>query len=149
MRKTWSHKSILGFSDDETVKLDFDQMPFFRVKYWAIKALKHFKLQGFIVLRSSEDCYHVIFDKTVSWAENMSVIAWIALLSQNAGLRRYLIMQCIKKCSTVRVSSKNEKASPRIVYRCGNQNENIREFLKVRRNIKIITRKMRKKRARI
>jgi hypothetical protein len=145
LRKTWSHNSILGISDEETVKLDFDEMPFSRVKYWASWALKRFKLQGFIILKSSKNCYHVIFDRTVSWVENMSVVAWVALLSHNEGLKRYLIMQCIKKCSTVRVSAKNEKSSPIVVYRCGNQSENVREFLKNRRLIKKITRKMQEK----
>ena len=146
MRRTSSHNAILGVSDEETVKLDFDQTPFSRVKYWALKALKRFKLQGFIILKSSKNCYHVIFDRALSWTENMSIVAWVALLSHNEGLRRYLIMQCIKKCSTVRVSSKGEKASPRIVYRCGNQSENIREFLKNRQLIREISQKMREKR---
>jgi hypothetical protein len=131
-----SHKSIIGITDDETVKLDFDQMPFPRVKYWAFWALKRFKLQGFIILKSSKNCYHVLFDRTLLWTDNMSAVAWVALLSHNEGLKRYLIMQCIKKCSTVRVSAKNEKASPRVVYRCGSQSENIREFLKNRQLIK-------------
>lgn len=141
MRKTSSHNFILGISDEETVKLDFDQMPFSGVKYWTLKVLKRFKLRGFIILRSSKNCYHVVFDRAVSWAENMRVMAWVVLLSHNEGLKRYLIMQCIKKCSTVRVSSKGEKSSPRIVYRYGNQNENIREFLENRHLIKEISRK--------
>jgi len=82
LRKTSYHRFILGYSDEETVKLDFDQMPFSKVKYWASRALERFKLQGFIILKSSKNCYHVIFDKTLSWTENMSVVAWIALLSQ-------------------------------------------------------------------
>ena len=69
-------RPILGLSDTETVKLDFDQIPFSKA-----------------------------------------------------------IMQCIKKCSTVRVSSKKEKPSPRIVYRFGSQNQNIREFLRKRKLI--------------
>jgi len=70
----------------------------------------------------------------------MSVVAWVALLSRNKELRKYHLMQCIKKCSTIRVSSKKEKPSPRIVYHFGNQNENIREFLKNRKLIaKIVT----------
>jgi hypothetical protein len=137
----WSHKPILGISDQETVKLDFDQMPLSKVKYWALKALKRFKLQGFIILKSSKNCYHVIFDRIVSWTENMSIVAWVALLSHNEGLRNYLIMQCIKRCSTVRVSPKNEKASPRVVYECGKRDQNIREFLKNRELIKRISRR--------
>lgn len=67
MRKTSCPKFILGYSDEDTVKLDLDEMPFSKVKYWASKALKHFKLGGFIILKSSKNCYHVIFNRTVSW----------------------------------------------------------------------------------
>ena len=144
--KTFSLRSILGFSDEETVKLDFDQMSFSEVKKWAFRTLKHFKLKGFIILKSSKNCYHVIFDRMVSWAENLSVVAWVALLSHNRGLSRYLIMQCIKKCSTVRVSAKKEKASPRIVFRFGDKGENITEFLKYRQLIKEIAQEMLKNR---
>lgn len=132
---------ILGISDTETVKLDLDDISFCRVKYWAFRAMRWFKLQGFIILRSSKNCYHVIFDRTVSWTQNMSVVAGIALLSHNEGLKKYHLMQCIKKCSTVRVSSKKEKPSPRIVYRFGSQNQNIREFLRKRKLIARISTK--------
>jgi hypothetical protein len=97
-----------------------------------------------IYSKSNKEFYHVIFDRTVSWAENMSVVAWVALISHNKGLTRYLIMQCIKKCSTVRVSSKNEKASPRIVYGYGKQNESIRGFFETREIIKKISQKLQK-----
>jgi len=44
----------------------------------------------------------------------------------------------------VRVSSKGEKASRALVYRRGNESENITEFLKNRQLIKKICQKMRK-----
>lgn len=145
LRKISCHKFILGYSDEETVKLDFDQMPFSKARYWAVKALKRFRLQGFIILKSSKNCYHVIFDKTLSWAENMSVVAWVALLSHSKTLQTYCLMQCIKGCSTLRVSNKGEKPAPRIVYRYGNQEHNVKEFLENRRLIKKIGQKTRKK----
>ena len=46
MTKMSCPKFILGYSDEDTVKLDFDQMSFSKVKYWASKALRHFKLVG-------------------------------------------------------------------------------------------------------
>ena len=144
MTRTSSHKFILGISDQETVKLDFDKMTFSKVRYWSQRALKHFKLQGFIILKSSKNNYHVIFDRALLWTDNVSIMAWVALLSHNEGLKCYLIMQCIKKCSTLRVSCKRGKAPPRVVYRCGNQSENIRIFLKNRQLIKKICRKTRK-----
>jgi hypothetical protein len=123
-----SHKSILGYSDTETVKLDFDEMSFRSVKYWASKAMKRFKLAGFLILKSSKENYHAVFNRKVTWKQNMSVVAWVALLSHDEGLRRYHLMQCIKGCSTLRVSSKRDKPPPRIVYRYGKQDQSVKEF---------------------
>ena len=134
-------KPILGFSDTETVKLDFDDVSFRTVRYWASRTVRWFKLQGFIILKSSENRYHVVFDRVVSWADNMRVVAWVALLSHNKSLAKWFLMQCIKGCSTLRVSPKREKPSPRIVYRYGKQHGNIKGFLKTRRIIKKISHK--------
>jgi hypothetical protein len=46
------------------------------------------------------------------------------------------------------VSNKKEKNPPRIVYRHGKQEEQIKDFLKMRQFIKKISQKMRRKRAR-
>jgi len=132
----WNHNSILGFTDDETVMLDFDETPFKTVKYWAQIALKHFGLGGFLILKSSENHYHVVFNRKVDWAENMSIVAWVSLQSNNQNMLRYLRMQCIKKSSTLRVGPKGEKSSPRIVYREGKEDNQINLFLKHRRLIK-------------
>lgn len=136
---------ILGVSDAETVKLDFDDVSFSLVKFWALRVMKWFKLKGFIILKSSKDCYHVVFDRAVSWSQNMRIVAWVSLQSYSRSLCKWFLMQCIKGCSTLRVSPKREKPSPRIVYRCGNQDENVKDFLRNRRIIKKISQKMQKK----
>lgn len=51
---------VLGFSDRETVKLDFDNTPFKNVRYWAVRAYNWFHLEGFWILRSSKNSYHVV-----------------------------------------------------------------------------------------
>jgi len=133
-------RPILGYSDRETVKLDFDDVPFKVVKYWAFRAMKRFRLKGFLIMRTSENCYHVIFDREVSWSENMRIVAWVALLSRFEKLKTWFLMQCIKESSTLRVSPKKEKPSPRIVCRHGEQDKGIRSFMAYRRKIKEIAR---------
>jgi len=135
---------ILGFTDRNTVKLDFDNTPFKTVKYWAIRTMRWFRLKGFIILKSSKKSYHVVFDKKVSWEKNVKIMAWVSLLSQNKNLQKWFIMQCIKGSSTLRVSAKTEKPEPRIVYRYGSQNGQIAEFLAYRSLIKGIIRKLQK-----
>lgn len=135
-------KPIIGFSDTETVKLDFDNTLFRDVRYWALRAMRRFKLEGFIVLKSSKKSYHIVFNRKVSWAENLRVVAWIALLSHNLELQRYCLMQCIKTSSTLRVSTKGEKPSPRIVFRLGKQDQQLKDFVRNRHLVKEIIKKL-------
>ena len=72
----------------------------------------------------------------VSLEKNTQVMAWVAVHSSNAGLRKWTIMQCIRGSSTLRVSSKLEKASPRIVFSEGRQDREIASFKGWRRLIK-------------
>lgn len=136
--KSSQGRPILGYSDTGTVKLDLDEVSFRTAKYWALKAMKQFKLGGFIILKSSENCYHIVFDRKVSWSENMHIVAWVSLLSKNRGILRWLPMQCIKESSTLRVSPKKDKPSPRVVYRYGKQDGQIQRFLEYRQIIKNI-----------
>ena len=145
MSLKWNQgRPLLGYSDTETVKLDFDEMPFKDVKYWALRTMKWFKLGGFLNLKSSKNCYHVVFNRKVSWRKNVHIVAWVCLESQNQGLDKWFVMQCIKESSTLRVSPKNDKPSPRIVYHEGKQDGQIKVFLANRRCIKDIIRKMQK-----
>lgn len=137
-----SPKPILGYTDNETVMLDFDDTSFKTVKYWALKTMRWFKLGGFVILKSSKNCYHVVCNRKVSWSENMRIVAWVSLLSRHESLKRWFLMQCIKQASTLRVSSKGLKPSPRIVYRYGDQNEQVQDFLTYRQRIKRILRRL-------
>ena len=135
-------KPLFGFTDTETVKLDLDDMSFGRVKYWACKALKQFGLGGFLILKSSKDCYHVVFDRSVDWSENASIVAWVCLVSKHRRLTEWLVMQLIKRASTLRISAKQKKSPPRIVYSRGSQDGQITGFLEYRRLIKSISKRL-------
>lgn len=144
LRKKSSRNPIFGYSDRTTVKLDFDGEQFGKVKYWAERAMKHFRLGGYVILKSSRDHYHMVFNKTVTWEENCRAMAWVAVLSGNAGLRKWVLMQLIKGASTLRISSKCEKPSPRIVNREGMQDNEIYSFELWRRRIKCVDKLRRK-----
>ena len=134
-KKLSQGKPILGYSDTETVKLDFDDTTFKNVKYWSERSMKWFKLGGYIILKSSKNSYHVLFNKSVSWAKNMKVVAWVALQSKNRGLIKWSLMQAIKQSSTLRFSAKGKKPAPRIVMRNGKQDKEIQNFLEYRKHI--------------
>lgn len=131
---------ILGVSDRETVMLDFDDFSFKSTRYWANLVMEKFGQNGYVILKSSEKHYHVVFDRDVGREENLSVIAWVGILSKSVHLLRYLAMQCIKMSSTLRVSGKDEKPSPRIVFRYGSQDHAVKDFLRYRKLIKQIRR---------
>jgi hypothetical protein len=40
LNQKWNRNFILGYSDTETVKLDFDRMPLRMIKYWALRTMK-------------------------------------------------------------------------------------------------------------
>lgn len=113
-------KGILGYTDTTTVKLDFDNVSFKTAKFWVFKILRLFRsrrrdiwtpqlkinLEGFLILKSSKKHYHVIFNKSVSWLENLNVLAWTCLLSHNVELMKWFVMQCVKGSSTLRIGKK-------------------------------------------
>ena len=81
----------------------------------------------------------MIFDRSIKWETNVKAMNWTALLSGNPNLQRYVPMQCIKGSSSARCSKKRgnrkEKPIPRIVFRFGRQDRQIKKFLETRRFI--------------
>jgi hypothetical protein len=157
----WNHNVVLGITDKESVKLDFDKTPLETVKYWAFRTLSWFKLEGFIIFLSSKKDYPVeidgnivfkyskknylvVFNRRVSWTKNVHIMDWVAIESQIPKLKDYVLMQGIKEGSTLRVSPKGDKPSPRIVDRYGRQDGEIHLFLLKRQEIKNIMRKIQK-----
>jgi len=72
----------------------------------------------------------------------MKIVAWVSLQCNNPMLEKWFLMQCIKEGSTLRVSPKRDKPSPRIVFRYGKENGQIESFLKYRELTKNIIRKL-------
>ncbi|MHA1974139.1 MAG: hypothetical protein ACTSW1_14165 [Candidatus Hodarchaeales archaeon] len=122
----------IGYTDRCTVKLDFDHISLQEVIQWSDRAYNWYELEGYCVLRSSENCYHVIFDRTVDWSTNVSVMAWVCLQSKNPSLTKWFKMQGIKEGSTLRISTKQEKPAPALVYKKGSQCNEIQEYWELR-----------------
>jgi hypothetical protein len=66
-----------------TVKLDFDNVSLSTVRYWVSRSMRWYHLRGFIILESSPHCNHVVFDRTVTWTENVKIMAWVALMTKH------------------------------------------------------------------
>ena len=137
----------MGIDEKHTVMVDLDSMSFKRVKDLAESACSHFKLGGFIILKSSPNHYHVVFDKPMRyWSDVLRVISWIDILADSPNVWKWVCMQAIKKTCTLRVSEKTTengvKPKPRMVYRYGSRHRQIKAYLKRRREILGILRKL-------
>ena len=132
----WNPKFLVGFTDTETLKLDLDETSFKDVKDLAKKTERKFNLRGFLILRSSKDNYHVIFNREVSWSENVSIMSHVVLATKKTKLLKWFLLQCRREASTLRVGSKGDKRPPRIVFRSGDEASRIMVFLDSRRQIK-------------
>jgi hypothetical protein len=140
-------KALTGITDTTTPKLDLDNVSYKTAKYWAFKILRLFKskskkkwtpntkidLEGFLIVKSSPKHYHIIYNRSVEWLENLNVIAWTCLLSHKTELMKWLVMQIIKGSSTLRIGKKFDKPAPRVVFRFGKQDGEIKAYLKFRR----------------
>jgi hypothetical protein len=134
---------VEGFTDRETVKLDFDNTPLWLVVYWSMRVCVWFKLEGGVILKSSKGSFHVIFNRPVSWSRNVHIMDWVGRLSKIESLMNYALMQGIKESSTLRIGPKGGKPSPRVVYRWGNQNGQVKAYLRERRAINKIAKYLR------
>ncbi len=121
--------NIVGYTDRETVKLDLDSMKLSEVKKWAKLACEVYGLSGYLILESSKDSYHVLFDDTVSWRRNVSIMAGLALITKHTPYVTWALLQCRKGCSTLRISPKGEKKSPKIVHQGGKQSNEITNYV--------------------
>lgn len=101
--------------------------------------MKRFKLDGFIILKSSPKHYHVVFDRPKRWSEVLRIISWMGIMANNRNVWKWVCMQAIKKACTLRVSEKptknGVKPKPRIVYRFGGQNRQVKAYLQFKRQI--------------
>lgn len=109
-------KFVVGLSDQGTVKLDLDGFTEQTAQQIAERTNNWFQLEGYALYTSSLYNYHVIFNRPVSWQENVHVMAWVALQNfSNSHVVKWCIMQCIKESSTLRISPKGDKPAPQRV----------------------------------
>jgi hypothetical protein len=70
---------------------------------------------------------------------------WAGLESGNVYLQKYSCMQDIKGTSTLRISRKNKKPVPRIVFRFGRQGRQVKKFFETRKFILNFLKRLQKK----
>jgi hypothetical protein len=65
---------------------DLDDVSFKKAKNLAFLNMKHFRLKGLIILKSSPHHYHVVFDKPKRWSEVLKIISWMDIMANNVNV---------------------------------------------------------------
>jgi hypothetical protein len=113
----------IGFNTDRGVILDLDNMKFKKALWIANTLMERYKLEGFLLIRSSRKNYHVVFNRYLSWKTITKI-----LFSQYECIR-YAVFQMKEGMLTLRVSTKNGKDRPKILLTVGKTDKLIAEYL--------------------
>jgi hypothetical protein len=129
MAHEWVEQGFcIGFVTTKGVLLDLDNMTFRKAKWIAEKLLKDYKLQGFLLVKSSERSYHVVFNRYLSWKKITEI------LFSRYECVRYAVQQVQNGHLTLRISPKNGKNKPRILLETGKTDKLIKIIWKFLRN---------------
>lgn len=126
MTHEWVEQGFcVGFVTTRGVLLDLDNMTFKKAKWIAEKLMKDYKLQGFLLVQSSEKSYHVVFNRYLSWRKITAV------LFDRYECVRYAVQQIQNGHLTLRISGKNGKNKPKIMMKVGKTDKLIEDYLEV------------------
>lgn len=129
---------IVGYTSNHTAMLDLDGLNIDDVKVVAYRMMHRFKLNGYLILKSSVDGWHVIFDKRLSWKNVLRVIFAVPPCRRRwHGHFSWAELQAIKGFATLRIGNKSHKRPPRIIESYGSQDGQIAEYLLCRKKLKM------------
>lgn len=148
-----SEPTITGYSDKNTVMFDFDNISLEDVRHCCNLVMEYYHLGGYVILESSKNHYHAIFDKYVSQLTRISITGWICIVGLKCGMiglewdkehtreyarsrieaMKWAIMQDIKRGPTLRFSNKGSKGPPSFIESYGTQNHMIARYWETRK----------------
>lgn len=139
---------VVGFTSSHGLMLDLDRTTLREAKQLATYYNKRFKLQGYLIARSSPSNYHVIFNRYLTWPtvlEYLFKIVWHYHFhghGSRPSLTNWAILQAVKHSCTLRIGCKGKKKPPKIIYRNASghslfpgKNSLIRDYLTVRQTV--------------
>jgi hypothetical protein len=68
---------IVAIGDTSKVKLNLDNYTFQKARAIALHVCKWWKLEGFVIIKSSAKGYHAVFNRPVTWKLNQKVMGWV------------------------------------------------------------------------
>jgi hypothetical protein len=136
MSKTKNTKPnfVYGFTTDKGLLLDLDNTTLADTRKIAKKYCNRFKLEGFLILKSSQNNYHVVFNKYLTWKKTIEYlfkIVWTYHYHKHGSkpsLTSWAILQACKKSMTLRISNKKHKKAPRYIEDYGKTDKLIDDY---------------------
>jgi hypothetical protein len=120
----------IGFMTDRGLILDLDNMKYRKALAITTDLCKKYRLEGFLLVMSSPKNYHVVFNRYLSWRKITKI------LFSRYECVRYGVFQMMQGALTLRISGKNGKNKPKIVYEVGKKDKLIKDYLEVYDNFK-------------
>ena len=115
----------IGFNTGRGLMLDLDNMKFKKALWIAETLLKRYRLEGFLLIRSSRMNYHVVFNRYLSWRTITKI-----LFSMYECVR-WAVFQMREGQLTLRISMKNGKNKPEILCDVGKTDKLIKDYLEI------------------
>jgi hypothetical protein len=124
-----------GFTTDKGLILDLDNTSLRETKKIAEKYFNRFKLEGYLIMRSSAGSHHIIFNRYLTWKTVMEYLFKIVWLyhyykhEDKPHLTLWAMLQACKRSETLRISTKKHKRKPRVVLLNGKKDKLIKDYL--------------------
>ena len=115
----------IGFNTDRGSILDLDNMKFRKALWIAETLMKQHRLEGFLLNKSSDKNYHVVFNRYLSWKTITKILFSVYECI------RYAVFQMKEGQLTLRISKKNGKDKPKILRQVGRTDKLIRDYLEI------------------
>jgi hypothetical protein len=115
----------IGFTTRKGVCLDLDSVSQTKAEKIADYRLSKHNLEGYLLIQSSKNHFHVVFNRYTSWRTTLQIIfsTWKCI--------EWGVWQAIKGELTLRISPKNGRNLPKIVKRVGKTDKLIRDYLEI------------------
>ena len=115
----------IGFNTHRGLMLDLDNMKYKKALRIAESLLKRHKLEGFLLIRSSSKNYHVVFNRYLSWRTITKILFSLYECV------RWAVFQMKEGQLTLRISKKNGREKPKILFKVGKTDKVIKDYLEV------------------
>lgn len=126
LKKNWvEYGYCIGFITDKGLMLDLDNLLLYKVKRLAARLCNLHKLEGYIIIKSSDKNYHVVFNRYLRWKTILQIV-----FSQYVCIR-WGIHQARRGNLTLRISKKNGKNKPKIIFCTGKEDKLIKDYLEI------------------